>query len=103
MFLFSHSPTHPQDHFATLEFELQSNWIRSLTQLIELNNIKTDLFNFADRLDMKPNAVPLVGNRYFYRSDYQVHRRVNWTSATINLQNVLIMKIKKENTLVKGY
>ncbi|CAF3794056.1 unnamed protein product [Adineta steineri] len=74
-------------NFATLEFELKSNWIRSLAQLVELDNLKIELSNFADRLDIKPNAIPLIGNKHFYTSDYQVHRRMNWTS-TIKMQSI---------------
>jgi chondroitin AC lyase len=67
--------------FASLIFEVEPDWIRSLADLIQLDNLKTDLLNFADRLDVKPNAVPLLGNKHFYTSDYHVHRRLNWTSA----------------------
>ena len=57
----------------------------------------------------KSNAIPLIGNKHFYTSDYQVHRRrINWTSTikiTINSNsyqlNVLMVKIKKVNILAK--
>ena len=41
----------------------------------------------ADRLEDRPDAVPLIGNKHFYTSDYQVHRRANWTSS-IKMQSV---------------
>jgi chondroitin AC lyase len=73
--------------FASLGFEVESDWIRSLAELVNLDNLKTDLLNFADRLDAKSNAIPLLGNKHFYTSDYQAHRRANWTSA-IKMQSV---------------
>ena len=45
------------------------------------------MINFADRLDNQPNAPLLIGNKHFYTSDYQVHRRANWTSA-IKMQSI---------------
>ena len=71
----------------SLKVEFQSNWIRSLAQLVQLNSLQSELLNFADRLDLKPNATSLTGNRHFYTSDYQTHRRVNWTS-TIKMQSI---------------
>ena len=78
---------------ALMIVSFQSNWIRSLANLISSNELRTNLNNFADRLDYKPNAVPLVGNRHFYTSDYQVHRRLNWTS-TIKMQSVRTQPIE---------
>ncbi|CAF3381979.1 unnamed protein product [Rotaria sp. Silwood1] len=71
----------------SLQVEFQSNWIRSLAELVKLDNLKIDLLNFADRLDYKPNAISLIGNKHFYTSDYQIHRRVNWTTA-IKMQSI---------------
>ncbi|CAF4176182.1 unnamed protein product [Rotaria sp. Silwood2] len=71
----------------SLQVEFQSNWIRSLAQLVELDYLKIDLLSFADRLDCKLNATSLIGNKHFYTSDYQVHRRVNWTTA-IKMQSI---------------
>ena len=61
--------------------DIESDWIRLLAQPIDVNETKTELMNFADRLDNRPNASLLIGNKHFYTSDYQVHRRVNWISA----------------------
>ena len=55
--------------------------IRTLAKAIPSIDLRNDLTNFADRLDNRPNASLLLGNKHFYTSDYQVHRRVNWTSA----------------------
>ncbi len=68
-----------------VEFNIQS--IRVLAELVESNDTRTDLTNFADRLSGQPNAALLLGNRHFYTSDYQVHRRANWTSA-IKMQSI---------------
>ena len=72
-------------------FELRINfvpqWIRDLAQQIENNQTKFDLFDFADRIENRPNAKLLLGNKHFYTSDYQAHRRVNWT-ATIKMQSI---------------
>jgi hypothetical protein len=43
--------------------------------------------NFADRLDNRPNVSLLVGNKHFFVSDYQVHRRANWIT-TIKMQSI---------------
>ncbi|CAF1004732.1 unnamed protein product [Adineta ricciae] len=75
------------NNFETFEFELQPDWIRSLGDLIEIDSLKKDLTDFADRLEKKPSAVPLIGNKHFYTSDYQVHRRLNWTCA-IKMQSI---------------
>lgn len=55
--------------------------IRMLAQTIPSLELRNDLNSFADRLDNRPNASLLLGNKHFYTSDYQVHRRTNWTSA----------------------
>ncbi|UJR35046.1 hypothetical protein I4U23_027822 [Adineta vaga] len=75
------------NNFETFKFELQSMWIRSLGELIEDENLKKDLFDFADRLERKSTIMPLIGNKHFYTSDYQVHRRLNWT-CTIKMQSI---------------
>jgi chondroitin AC lyase len=77
----------PGTVFASLGFEVEPDWIRSLADLIQSDNLKKDLDNFADRMDKKPDAVPLLGNKHFYTSDYQRHRRLNWTCA-IRMQSV---------------
>jgi chondroitin AC lyase len=77
----------PGTVFASLGFEVEPDWIRSLAESIDSDNLKTDLLNFADRLDVKPNAVPLLGNKHFYTSDFQIHRRLNWTCA-IKMQSI---------------
>jgi chondroitin AC lyase len=64
-----------------------TDWIRSLARSIETNDTQSELLNFADRLDGRPNASLLIGNKHFYTSDYQTHRRVNWTS-TIKMQSI---------------
>jgi chondroitin AC lyase len=55
--------------------------IRTLAQAIPSTDLRNDLNNFADRLDKRSNATLLIGNKHFYTSDYQIHRRENWTSA----------------------
>jgi chondroitin AC lyase len=61
--------------------------IRALAQVIPLVDLRYNLNNFADRLDNRLNAIPLIGNKQFYTSDYHVHRRANWTSA-IKMQSI---------------
>ena len=64
-----------------------TSWIRSVADLVKSNETRIELMNFADRLDNKPNVPALVGNRHFFVSDYQSHRRPNWI-FTIKLQSV---------------
>jgi chondroitin AC lyase len=61
--------------------------IRTLAQTIPSIDLRNDLNNFADRLDDRPNATLLIGNKHFYTSDYHVHHRANWTSA-IKMQSI---------------
>lgn len=70
-----------------LTVDFSSDWIRSLAGLTESDQLRKDLMNFADRIDKKPDATQLIGNRHFYTSDYQVHRRQNWTSM-IKMQSL---------------
>lgn len=62
-------------------------WIRVIAPLARKNGTSIQLMNLADRLEEQPYASPLIDNRHFYTSDYQVHRRQNWTS-TITMQSV---------------
>ena len=50
---------------------------------MDLTNTSTivALTNYADRLEHRHEAAPLLGNRHFYTSDFQIHRRANWTAA----------------------
>jgi hypothetical protein len=61
--------------------------IRSIAQLVKSNETRVELTNFADRLDNRPNTPLLIGNKHFYTSDYQVHRRSNWI-FTIKTQSI---------------
>ena len=74
----------PNAHFSC---GFNRNSIRFLAQFIPDDSIRIALNHFADRLDGKPNATRLIGNKHFYTSDYQVHRRANW-SAGIKLQSI---------------
>jgi chondroitin AC lyase len=67
--------------------------IRIVAELVESNNTKIDLINFANRLDGYSNASLLIGNKHFFVSDYQVHRRANWTSA-IKMQSIRTQSIE---------
>ena len=67
--------------------DMNPDWVRLLARVIQDNQTKTELMNFADRLANLPNAPQLIGNKHFYTSDYQVHRRANWTCA-IKMQSV---------------
>jgi chondroitin AC lyase len=61
--------------------------IRKLAELVQLNDTKVQLINLADRLDGQANASLLIGNKHFFVSDFQVHRRNNWTSA-LTMQSI---------------
>ena len=74
-------------------FMFNSKYLRIMADLISSNETKLELMNLADRIDDLPNALPLIGNRHFYVSDYQTHRRANWTS-TIKLQSVRTQPIE---------
>jgi len=63
-----------------------TSWIRSVAQLVKSIETRTELMNFADRLDNKTNVPPLIGNKHYFLSDYQVHRRTNWV-FTIKVQS----------------
>ena len=63
------------------EHGLKTDWIRTAAQLTKTNQTRILLMNFADRLDLIPNTPLLIGNRHFFTSDYQVHRRSNWIFA----------------------
>jgi chondroitin AC lyase len=67
--------------------KLTPNWIRSVAQLVKSNETKIELLNFANRFDNQPNASLLVGNKHFFISDYQVHRRLNYI-FTIKMQSI---------------
>jgi len=66
---------------------LNTEWIRTVAQLVPSSEARIELNNFADRLDNKPNTPLLIGNRHFFISDYQVHRRQNWI-FTIKMQSI---------------
>jgi chondroitin AC lyase len=67
--------------------EFDPNSIRILAELLQSKEISPQLNNLADRLDGLPNATALIGNNHFYASDYQIHRRANWTAA-LTMQSV---------------
>jgi chondroitin AC lyase len=66
--------------------KLRTNWIKSLAQLVKSNETRIELMNFADRLDNKSSVTLLSGNKHFFVSDFQVHRRANWI-FTIKIQS----------------
>ena len=74
--------TDPGETFAS---GLNTDWLRSLAEIIKSSDLRDELNNFADRLDLKSDAPILIGNKVFFASDYQVHRRANWI-ATIKIQ-----------------
>lgn len=55
--------------------------LRELAKNVIDNDTAIALLNYAGRLEHDHDIQPLVGNRHFYTSDFQVHRRVNWTVA----------------------
>ena len=61
--------------------------VRALALDILNTSIAVALRNYADRLDHHHEALALVGNRHFYTSDFQVHRRATWT-ATLKMHSV---------------
>ena len=67
--------------------EFSPQVVRTLAQVIPSVDLRNDLNAFADRLDNRANATALVGNRHYYTSDYQMHRRRNWTAA-IKIQSI---------------
>jgi chondroitin AC lyase len=74
-------------------FMFSSKYMRIVAELILSNETKIDLINLADRLDGQSNASALTGNKHFFVSDYQVHRRANWIS-TIKMQSVRTQPIE---------
>ena len=61
--------------------------IRALGQTITSLYLRNALNDLADRLENRSDAKFLLGNKHFYTSDYQSHRRANWTAA-LKLQSV---------------
>jgi chondroitin AC lyase len=59
----------------------QSDQLRTLAMDITNASTAAALYHYTDRLEHNHEAPPLVGNRHFYTSDFQVHRRANWTAA----------------------
>ncbi len=66
---------------------LETSWIRTVAELTKTNATRIELINFANRLDNLPNTPLLIGNKHFFASDYQVHRRANWI-FTIKMQSI---------------
>ena len=66
--------------------QLKVNLIRSLAEVVESNETRVQILNFADRLEDKPNTPLLTGNKHFFVSDYHVHRRADWV-FTIKMQS----------------
>lgn len=60
---------------------LMTDWIRTVAGLLQSNETRNQLINFADRLDNKPNTPVPIGNKHFFVSDYLVHRRANWMAS----------------------
>ncbi|CAF1424625.1 unnamed protein product [Rotaria sp. Silwood1] len=58
-----------------------SDQLRALAMDVSSAYTALALLDYADRLEHRHEARPLVGNRHFYTSDFQVHRRGNWTAA----------------------
>ena len=67
--------------------DLTTSSMRTLAELIQSQDLKEQLTNFIDRLENKPNVPALIGNRYYFVSDYIVHRRRSWI-ATIKMQSM---------------
>jgi chondroitin AC lyase len=67
--------------------------IRKVAELVQSKDTKVQLINLADRLDGQSNASLLIGNKHFFVSDYQVHRRGNWTGA-IKMQSIRTQPIE---------
>ena len=74
-------------------FMLSTRSIRMVAESASSNETKLDLMNLADRIDGYTNASSLIGNRHFYVSDYQVHRRANWSSM-IKMQSTRTQPIE---------
>ncbi|CAF3964299.1 unnamed protein product [Rotaria sordida] len=55
--------------------------LRALAMDVTNTSTAIALRDYADRLEHRHETPPLVGNRHFYTSDFQVHRRANWTIA----------------------
>jgi len=58
-----------------------SDRLRALAMDIRNTSTAVALYEYADRLEHHLQTSPLIGNRHFYTSDFQVHRRTNWTVA----------------------
>jgi len=81
--VFGRTVANPGQSFA---HGFETDWVRSLAQVVTDADLKVGLTNFADQLDLKPHTPQLLGNRAFFASDYQVHRRSNWV-ASIKIQS----------------
>ena len=58
-----------------------SDQLRALSMDVIDDTTAVALQAYAGRLEHRRDSPPLVGNRHFYTSDFQVHRRASWTAA----------------------
>lgn len=58
-----------------------SDQLRQLATEMTDQGTAAALRDYAGRLEHDHLSTALVGNRHFYTSDFQVHRRANWTAA----------------------
>jgi chondroitin AC lyase len=70
-----------------------TKFIRIVADLVQSNETKIELLNLADRLDGQSNASLLIGNKHFFVSDYQIHRRAKWTGG-IKMQSIRTQPIE---------
>ena len=80
----------PDDEYYVLFY---TKFIRIVAGFIEFNDTKVQLLNLTNRIDGQSNASLLIGNRHFFVSDYQIHRRINWTCG-IKMQSIRTQPIE---------
>ena len=70
--------------------------LRALAMDVTDESTATALREYAGRLEHNHQTTPLVGNRHFYTSDFQVHRRVNWTAA-LKMHSIRVIGTECDN------
>ena len=78
--------------------------ISALKQMEEIDPSKKEEYRaFSERLYGKTNEKPLIGNRYFWRSDLMVHQRPNYYFGLKTTSNRIVSGEAGNGENIKGY
>lgn len=78
--------------------------ISALKQMEEIDPSRKEEYRaFSERLFGKTNEKPLIGNRYFWRSDLMVHQRPNYYFGLKTTSNRIVSGESGNGENIKGY